>query len=225
MLSSRILIYSDDSSVANPLIRVARKLHISVTHVDTFQELLKKINKRFLAVFIDYKTLNALEGEVNKLNGLSNETFLVAITSSRRMDEDYDYLNERIFDILRRPMDHKEVKRVLERLLYIKHIVRNITKNMIELEDNSVKNNSTLNGNIESMSMGKLVEVKLRKVMEKVNLNNIKGFYNIIVEEIEKPLLQVVLESVNGNQIKASKILGINRNTLSKKLRQYNIKK
>jgi len=46
------------------------------------------------------------------------------------------------------------------------------------------------------------------------------GLYNLIIAEVEKPLILYVLESVNGNQSKAAKILGLNRNTIRKKLQE-----
>ncbi len=49
------------------------------------------------------------------------------------------------------------------------------------------------------------------------------GLYDKLVKEIEKPLLTAALTSVNGNQIKASDLLGINRNTLRKKMREHEV--
>jgi two-component system nitrogen regulation response regulator GlnG len=40
---------------------------------------------------------------------------------------------------------------------------------------------------------------------------------------MEKPLIKVVLEATGGNQVKAAAILGINRNTLRKKLRSLSL--
>jgi Fis family transcriptional regulator len=40
---------------------------------------------------------------------------------------------------------------------------------------------------------------------------------------MEKPLLEYVLNRASGNQSKAAEILGLNRNTLRKKLQQHNI--
>ena len=53
--------------------------------------------------------------------------------------------------------------------------------------------------------------------------NNEKGLYQSVLSEFEKPVLHYVLKATGGNQIKASKILGLNRNTLRKKLRMLNI--
>ena len=47
-----------------------------------------------------------------------------------------------------------------------------------------------------------------------------EGLYHKVLVQFEKPILNFVMESTKGNQIKASKILGLNRNTLRKKLRQ-----
>lgn len=49
------------------------------------------------------------------------------------------------------------------------------------------------------------------------------GLYNRVMHEVERPLLRVVLNLVNGNKIQAAKILGINRNTLLKKLREHGL--
>jgi len=49
------------------------------------------------------------------------------------------------------------------------------------------------------------------------------GLYALVQEEIEKPLLQVALEFSKGNQTKAAQMLGVNRNTLRKKIREYGI--
>eukprot|EP01037_Dinobryon_pediforme_P011183 gene11184-11264_t len=46
------------------------------------------------------------------------------------------------------------------------------------------------------------------------------GLYQIVINEVERPLLTVTLKAVAGNQKKASEVLGINRNTLRKKIQE-----
>ena len=49
------------------------------------------------------------------------------------------------------------------------------------------------------------------------------GLYDRIIAEVEKVLIKKTLAHVDGVQIKASKILGINRNTLRKKIKELKI--
>ncbi len=47
--------------------------------------------------------------------------------------------------------------------------------------------------------------------------------YEMLLSCMEKPLLEYVMNRAGGNQSKAAEILGLNRNTLRKKLKQYHI--
>ena len=49
------------------------------------------------------------------------------------------------------------------------------------------------------------------------------GVYQLVLNEVEPPLLRSVMKFSNNNQSKASRILGINRTTLRTKLKKYNI--
>ena len=50
------------------------------------------------------------------------------------------------------------------------------------------------------------------------------GLYTRILSEVERPLISICLNATKGNQIKASKLLGLNRNTLRKKIKELEIK-
>ena len=45
------------------------------------------------------------------------------------------------------------------------------------------------------------------------------GVYDRIVQEVERPLISICLAATRGNQIRAAQLLGLNRNTLRKKIR------
>ena len=45
----------------------------------------------------------------------------------------------------------------------------------------------------------------------------------MVLDEVEQPLLEVVMRHCGGNQTRAAQILGINRGTLRKKLQQYHL--
>jgi len=49
------------------------------------------------------------------------------------------------------------------------------------------------------------------------------NLHHFFINEVEKPFLQEVMQQVKGNQTKAANMLGINRNTLRKKLKAYDL--
>jgi Fis family transcriptional regulator len=50
------------------------------------------------------------------------------------------------------------------------------------------------------------------------------AIYDMVISSVEKPLIEVVLHRVSGNQTLAAQLLGMNRNTLRKKIKAYGIK-
>jgi two-component system nitrogen regulation response regulator GlnG len=53
---------------------------------------------------------------------------------------------------------------------------------------------------------------------------DVDNLYNLVVERVERPLIELTLRKTRGSQIKAAQILGINRNTLRKKIADLHIK-
>ena len=47
--------------------------------------------------------------------------------------------------------------------------------------------------------------------------------YDMVLRAVERPMLEVVMRQTSGNQLRASEILGINRNTLRKKLQLHGL--
>ena len=68
------------------------------------------------------------------------------------------------------------------------------------------------------------VGLALRRYFKELDGNKATNVFEMVIKEVEKPMLEEVMKFCNGNKSQASKILGINRVTLSTKLKQYNIK-
>ena len=72
------------------------------------------------------------------------------------------------------------------------------------------------------MNTGALREAVLE--LENFLYNEKKGvLYKAVIETVEKPLIVRALERTEGNQLKAARILGINRNTIRAKIRKLGI--
>jgi two-component system nitrogen regulation response regulator GlnG len=75
------------------------------------------------------------------------------------------------------------------------------------------------------------VDASLEEVIERKLIECVRGLrehasanlYDLMIGLVEKPLLRAVLRETGGNQVRAAQILGINRNTLRKKLTEHGI--
>ncbi len=59
--------------------------------------------------------------------------------------------------------------------------------------------------------------------MARVSSSEVCDLYRQVLEEVEIPLLEAVMQHTRGNQTKAAAILGINRTTLRHKLQRYEL--
>jgi two-component system nitrogen regulation response regulator GlnG len=69
----------------------------------------------------------------------------------------------------------------------------------------------------------RLVERKARALLSNVQSAGTGEIYHLILSEIERFLLQVILDETDGNQLRTADLLGINRNTLRKKIRALGV--
>lgn len=67
------------------------------------------------------------------------------------------------------------------------------------------------------------VTTALRRYLADLHGESPSNLYALVLEQVEKPVLEVVLAHAGGNRCKAAQMLGINRNTLRKKLQQYGL--
>lgn len=63
----------------------------------------------------------------------------------------------------------------------------------------------------------------LNEYFEQVDPQLINGLYEMVLSEVEAPLLEAVMQKARSNQSKAAQMLGLNRGTLRKKLKQYDM--
>lgn len=72
-------------------------------------------------------------------------------------------------------------------------------------------------------SVKEFLEDKLKRYIRQMTGMRNVGLYHTVISEVEKALMELVLKETGGNQIKAAKILGINRTTLRTKIKGYRI--
>ena len=95
-----------------------------------------------------------------------------------------------------------------------------LNKEIIEAELELLKVD---NKNIDELSLSNLIDRYFEGNKDKLLNNNSKNIYSLIIEKVEKSVIKNILDFTNGNQLKASEILGLNRNTLRKKIGDLSI--
>ena len=81
---------------------------------------------------------------------------------------------------------------------------------------------SSIDVNVDQLSA--LVAARTREILEDADADQpVENLYQTVLHEVEKPMIETTLRAVRGNQIQASKVLGLNRNTLRKKVRELQI--
>jgi two-component system nitrogen regulation response regulator GlnG len=75
----------------------------------------------------------------------------------------------------------------------------------------------------EGSDLEALLESRLAKLLERLGTVSMSGLYELVLKSVERPLFKLVLDSTKGNKVKAAEILGMNRNTLAKKLASLGI--
>lgn len=75
----------------------------------------------------------------------------------------------------------------------------------------------------EGLSLSNSVRQALQQYFAKLDGSQPADLYDMVMAEVEKPLLEMVLKLTNGNQSRAAIIMGISRGTLRKKMAIYGL--
>jgi len=73
------------------------------------------------------------------------------------------------------------------------------------------------------MGLSENVKFSLQEYMHDLDGELPANLYDLVLQQIEKPLLETVMQHVGDNQSKAAQCLGLNRGTLRKKLLAYDL--
>ena len=95
------------------------------------------------------------------------------------------------------------------------------TKKTTASKKKSAKGNGEALTNVRNRPLRNLTEEALKKYFKDLNGHKPGELYDLVLGEVEPPLFETVMDYTQGNQSRAAEILGINRETLRKKLKQY----
>lgn len=84
---------------------------------------------------------------------------------------------------------------------------------------------SDVDAPVETPPLANSVKRSMERYFRDLNGEKPVHLYSMVLREVERPLLEVVMKYAKSNQCRAAEILGINRNTLRKKLKEYGLDK
>jgi two-component system nitrogen regulation response regulator GlnG len=136
------------------------------------------------------------------------------------------HLDADALDILRHhrwPGNVRELENLIRRLAVL-HSGEAIPAAAIAAEIKEPARASSLDDGEEPVSLSAAVELHLTKYFaEHGDRLPPPGLYDRILQDVERPLLSICLAATRGNQIRAAHLLGLNRNTLRKKIRDLGL--
>jgi len=87
---------------------------------------------------------------------------------------------------------------------------------------NVINLHNTQNENTNS-GLNNVIRSSLSQYLNDLDGENPNNIYELVMQQVEEPLLELIMQHVDGNQSKAAECLGINRGTLRKKLKTYKL--
>ena len=77
--------------------------------------------------------------------------------------------------------------------------------------------------NLDNNSLSRTIKQETISYIKKMNGATVSNLHNLFISETEKTLISTVLDYLGGNVTKTANYLGINRGTLIKRIKDYNI--
>jgi Fis family transcriptional regulator, factor for inversion stimulation protein len=71
--------------------------------------------------------------------------------------------------------------------------------------------------------LSECVRTAMRQYLRGLDGHEVNDLHRLVIEEVERPLFETVLEHTGGNQTLAARLLGLSRSTLRKRIADYHI--
>ncbi len=95
--------------------------------------------------------------------------------------------------------------------------------NLDSVESLEQKESSSFEILNQQTTLRESVELAMKNYFAQLDNEKPSDIYNLVLAEVEAPLMESVMAYTQGNQTKASQVLGLNRGTLRKKLKMYGL--
>lgn len=91
------------------------------------------------------------------------------------------------------------------------------------MNNSNVINLQNIKNDNQNQGLNATIRSALSQYLNDLGDENPGNVYDLVMQQVEAPLLELIMQHVDGNQSRAAEYLGINRGTLRKKLKLYSL--
>ncbi len=138
---------------------------------------------------------------IDALNKLNNRIVTMALVKAPDIDSFRRLVNTGAWFCVPKPVDEQTLGRLFKRALVV-------LNQMIGQQQDSIED---------------FLATKLEMCLQSLNGDEGFSLYDTVLSEVERAIFSLVLKKTKGNKARAARLLGINRNTLTKKVKYYGL--
>ncbi len=143
---------------------------------------------------------------LRSLNDLNTDLLSIVMIEQDKRRAGIDAMMDSAFFYTIKPVDCDELRTVVERAFELKRLRKESRR-------------------LYNCTVEEFLRYKLKGYLSQIQKVGGIALYDTVISEVEKALLTLAMEKTGGNQLQASKLLGLNRNTVRNKINKYKIKK
>jgi len=107
-------------------------------------------------------------------------------------------------------------------MIFLNFIIENVSMNSNDVDSQIVDKEFSVPPELPLL-LSDHVRLAVKDYVTRLDGEDISNLYNIVLNEVERPLIQTVLELCGQNQSKSAQMLGLSRSTLRKKIASYSV--
>lgn len=226
--TDKLFLLSSSDRLISSIKTLAKKASCSVEVLKEPSEL-KSQKRDFVILFVDGKNEEKVVEVFREIKGIRGiEKFTVLLLERKNTKLIREVAPYGLNDFLITPVDEDKFELILSKALLAREFGQETTHAFHVGASDKISRKAIVVDQLPSIlkdiDLEEVLRAKLDGIIEKFDRAK-GGIMDLLIREVEKIILKIALEKSGGNKVKASKLLGINRNTLGKKIKEYRLEK
>ncbi|MFZ3091375.1 MAG: helix-turn-helix domain-containing protein [Nitrospirota bacterium] len=228
MPKERLLVVSSDNATYQKINKALKKKVAEIVHTRTPIETISELEKTsFTGIFIDVGD-KKIKGSriIEKIDAHSDSAIIIYIFPRTQINQASRVIDRPFYNYLLKPFHPAEAAMLFSRAERFDALNKEVQRLKPHSKTASAEGRDAghdQQAENHPSSLEGFIEERLNRFVKKLNGTKGANLYNMIITEIERPLISLAIKETKGNQIKAANLLGINRNTLRKKIQELKI--